>query len=365
MKNSSRSRLVSVTAIAAIVQSVYAQQPPDVVKSDKQQNTAMGTGALISLTSDCGPNPPTCDYGNTASGYRALYSNLGGNQNTADGAQALYSNTTTGLPTTLEVGSGNANTAVGYQALYSNTNGFGNTAVGNQALYSNTTMAVGADQLAFGQYNSALGYDALYSNTIGQDNIAAGYYALYSNTTGSNNIVVGYQAGYNLTTGSNNIDIGSAGVAGESNVIRIGTKGTHKVAVIAGIDSSKITGSAVYVTATGRLGVLASSERFKTGIVPIGDDSEKLQRLRPVSFHLKADPKGAVQYGLIAEEVAKVYPELVVRDEKGRVDGVRYDELAPMLLNEVQQERQQIAAQAVDINDLKQQMQELKALHAQ
>jgi hypothetical protein len=153
------------------------------------------------------------------------------------------------------------------------------------------------------------------------------------------------------------------GVAAESNTIRIGTKGTHKATVIAGINSSKVTGSAVYVTTTGRLGVLASSERFKTGIAPIGDGTEKLQRLRPVSFHLKAEPKGAVQYGLIAEEVAKVYPELVVRDDKGRIDGVRYDELAPMLLNEVQQQQSKNAVQDAEIRDLKQQMAELKALN--
>jgi hypothetical protein len=102
----------------------------------------------------------------------------------------------------------------------------------------------------------------------------------------------------------------------------------------------------VYVTSTGQLGVLASSERFKTAITPMGPNSAKLQQLRPVTFHLKTDPKGALQYGLIAEEVAKVYPELVVRNESGRIDGVRYDELAPMLLNEMQQQQQKIATQA-------------------
>jgi Chaperone of endosialidase len=186
----------------------------------------------------------------------------------------------------------------------------------------------------------------------GGQNVAVGYEALI-NSTGDNNIAVGYQGGFNLTIGSNNIDIGSVGVAGESDVIRIGTKGTHKITVIAGINSSKVTGSVVYVTPTGRLGVLASSERFKTAIEPIGDRTGKLQMLRPVSFHLKADPKGVVQYGLIAEEVAKVYPELVIRDEKGRIDGVRYDELAPMLLNEMQKKN---AAQDAELRDLKRQV---------
>ncbi len=151
---------------------------------------------------------------------------------------------------------------------------------------------------------------------------------------------MGYEAGFNVTTGSNNIDIGNEGLAADNGVIRIGTAGSQKEVFIAGIHTSKITGSAVYVTAGGRLGVLASSERYKTGIAPMGSNTAKLEQLRPVKFHLKSDPNGAVQYGLIAEEVAKVYPELVIRDEKGNIDGVRYDELAPMLLNEMQKQEQ-------------------------
>jgi hypothetical protein len=116
-----------------------------------------------------------------------------------------------------------------------------------------------------------------------------------------------------------------------------------------------VSGSAVVVSSTGRLGVTVSSERYKTAIASMGSNSETLTQLRPVTFHLKTDPKGALQYGLIAEEVAKVYPELVIRNESGRIDGVRYDELAPMLLNDVQQ-------QAAEIRDLKEQMAELKDL---
>lgn len=127
-----------------------------------------------------------------------------------------------------------------------------------------------------------------------------------------------------------------------------------------------MTGAAVYVTSSGQLGVLASSERYKTAIAPMGAGTEKLQELRPVSFHLKTDPKGALQYGLIAEEVANIYPELVIRDGAGKIQGVHYDELAPMLLNEVQkqaaeirelkQQQKQLATQ-VELNDLKQQLQ--------
>jgi hypothetical protein len=118
-----------------------------------------------------------------------------------------------------------------------------------------------------------------------------------------------------------------------------------------------VTGGAVYVTSTGQLGVLASSERFKTEITPTGADTAQLVQLRPVSFKLKSDASGTRQYGLIAEEVAKVYPQLVIRDASGRINGVRYEELAPMLLNEVQQEQQKIAVQAAEIRDLKQQIQ--------
>jgi trimeric autotransporter adhesin len=196
--------------------------------------------------------------------------------------------------------------------------------------------------------------NALFSNSTGITNVAVGLQALYSNTTGSNHIAAGTNAGSNLTYGNNNIDIGNDGVATEGGAIRIGTPGTQTSAYIAGIESAKITGSAVYVTASGRLGVLASSERYKTGVASMGASSEKLEQLRPVSFHLKSDPDGAVQYGLIAEEVSKVYPELVIRDAAGKIQGVRYDELAPLLLNEAQK-------QQAELRDLKKLVLEMQA----
>jgi hypothetical protein len=249
---------------------------------------------------------------NTASGANALYSNLTGDQNTAAGVNALYSNM-----------SGNNNTASGYGALYKNKTGADNTASGTDALYANTS----------GHYNTATGYDALRSNTTGEYNIA-----------------LGWEAGYNLTTGSNNIDIGNQGKAGESNTIRIGTFTTQKTIYLAGA-ATGLTGSSFSQlsvdTTTGQIGVAPlSSERFKTAITPMGASSGKLDELRPVTFQYKSDPRGARQYGLIAEEVAKVYPELVVRDAQGQIISVRYDELAPMLLNEAQQ-------QAAEIRELK------------
>jgi Chaperone of endosialidase len=155
------------------------------------------------------------------------------------------------------------------------------------------------------------------------------------------------------------------GVAAESNVIRIGTKGIQTEAFIAGIYNHTLTGNVVVVTSAGRLGVQAvSSERYKTAIAPMGSDTAKLQQLRPVSFKLKSDAKGTRQYGLIAEEVAKVYPELVIRDESGRIDGVRYDELAPMLLNQAQQQQGKFEAQAAQLRDLQQQFAVMQAAFA-
>jgi hypothetical protein len=289
-------------------------------------NTASGESALYSNT--------TADY-NTASGVNALYSNTTGNDNTASGYNALYSNI-----------SGGNNTASGFDALYSNSTGNNNSAVGNSALYRNKS----------GVQNTASGSDALYANTS-DFNTASGYSALYHNATGQHNTALGWEAGYNLTTGSNNIDIGNQGVAADAAFIKIGTEGTQTETFIAGISGVGVSGGVPVVVGTGgQLGIASSSERFKTAITPMGSSTQKLDQLRPVMFQYKSDPQGAMQYGLIAEEVAQVYPELVVHDHEGRILSVRYDELAPMLLNEAQK-------QAEEIRDLKQQLAELKDLN--
>jgi Chaperone of endosialidase len=207
--------------------------------------------------------------------------------------------------------------------------------------------------------------NALQANTVGNYNTALGVNSLETNSTGSNDIAIGYAAG-SLIVGSNDIDIGAVGGPNDNGTIRIGTPGTQEAVFIAGIESAKVTGNAVYVTANGKLGVLASAERYKTAIQSMGSNTDKLQLLRPVTFHLKTEPNGAVQYGLIAEEVNKVYPELVIHDEAGAIQGVRYDELAPMLLNEVQRLQQKNGDQEARISrlvekldDLQQQMAEL------
>jgi hypothetical protein len=270
--------------------------------------------------------------------------NYSGQGNTACGALALFSSY-----------AGSYNTASGYKSLYSNTDGNLNVAFGSTALYGNT----------IGRFNAALGAESLYNNTSGNSNTVVGYGALFRNTSGSNNVAVGALAGNNVTTGSNNIHIGTAGSAGDNAKIRIGNEGTQTATYIAGISGTHVTGAAVYVTSTGQLGILASSERYKTAIASMGSRTEKLGKLRPVTFHLKTDPKGAVQYGLIAEEVAQVYPELVVRDNAGRVEGVRYEELAPMLLNELQIEHKANLLQRRKLEALQAQVGDVEALRAE
>ncbi len=305
---------------------------------DGSNNSAVGAFSMINNFSGTD---------NTAVGYNALYENGAGSFNTAVGAQALElsvssNNTGVGYQSGLNTG-GADNTSVGYQSLFSNKFGNDDTASGSGALYSNVT----------GSLNSAVGYHALYNVTSGSDNTAIGAGALQSNTVGGNNIALGPYAGANIGVGWRNIDIGNPGVASDAGTIRIGNLSQHSATFVAGISSARVTGSAVYITSTGQLGVLASSERYKTAVAPMGQSTEKLQALRPVTFHLKAEPNGVVQYGLIAEEVAKVYPELVTRDGKGKIQGVRYEELAPMLLNEAQEQRKKI-------DQLKEQLQQLQ-----
>src|SRR5581483_2754247 len=170
-------------------------------------------------------------------------------------------------------------------------------------------------------------------------------------------------AAYNLTSGTGNIDIGYGGPGNgysESNTIRIGEEDIQAATYIAGIDQSQVTGAAVYVTTTGQLGVLASSERYKTDVKTMADEITRLAQLRPVTFKLKSDPKGAVQYGLIAEEVDKVFPELVIHNGGGRIAGVRYEELAPMLLSQVQRQQKQIAGQSKQIAEQSKMLGELR-----
>src|SRR5713101_8060089 len=313
-------------------------------------NTATGDQALFSNT--------TASF-NTANGSDALFKNTTGHDNTASGADALFNNTTA-----------TNNTANGFNALFSNTTGINNTANGLDALLSNTTgvdnTANGVDALHFnttGNNNTANGENALVSNTTGSNNTAEGNNALENNSAGSNNIAVGFQAGVNRTTGSNNIDIGNAGAAGKSNVIRIGTKGTQKNAYIAGISGVTVAGGVgVIIDTNGHLGTVVSSARFKDAIKPMDKASEAILALKPVTFRYKheLDPEGIPQFGLVAEEVGKVNPDLVARDDQDKPYTVRYEAVNAMLLNEflkehrkVDEQNRKIQAQDATIAQLK------------
>jgi hypothetical protein len=316
-------------------------------------NTAEGTDALLSLT--------TGNY-NTATGAQALYSNTTGSYNTATGAQALYSDRPS-----INIVSGSANTANGCSALANNTTGYDNTANGAFALSFNTT----------GNNNTANGENALYGNTTGSDNTATGLEALYSNTggghntangfrallnnTGSNNIGLGSTAGENLTTGSGNVCIGQGvlGVSGESNTTRIRN-----------VYSSVASARAVYVNSNNKIGTLVSSRRFKDEIKPMDKASETILALKPVTFHYKKEiePNGAIMFGLIAEEVEEVDPDLVTCNDKGEAETVRYDAVNAMLLNEflkehseVQDLKKQITTLIATVNEQASQIQKVSA----
>jgi hypothetical protein len=309
-------------------------------------NTAVGFEALLAnIVSD-----------NTAVGYQALMSNIAGTGDTATGYQALLNNISS------------SNTAIGYQALQNNTGGAANTASGYQALAANI----------IGTGNTATGTGALQANT-GYYNTAIGGDALQTNTMGTNNIAVGSGAGVNQpNTNNDSIYIGSIGTTADlSGSIQIGTQapettGTIRIGTaqaggtyIAGIYGTVFGGGMeVFVNNNGQLTTLQSSSRFKEQITDMGDSSSKLLQLRPVNFYYKPefdDGSRQLQYGLIAEDVAKVYPEMVAYANDGQVLSIKYQLLAPMLLNELQKQAAQNLQQAQDLRSLEARLAALEA----
>lgn len=247
-----------------------------------------------------------------------------------------------------------SNVAIGPRALHDVTDGINNVAIGSNALPRLTSgdanVAVGTDalfSLRTGNLNIGIGGAALASNTAGERNVAIGASALAS-ATGNDNIAIGVNAGALLVGGSHNVYIANNGLAADDRIIRIGTVGTHVGAVIAGIaGQTSVGGVAVFVNNVGKLGTMGSSARFKDDIQPIAGVRDKLHALRPVQFVYKPefdDGSRQLQYGLIAEEVAEVFPELVVRDEQGEPLTVRYHLLAPLLLDEMQRLHAEIEA---------------------
>ncbi|PYL75383.1 MAG: hypothetical protein DMF26_08375 [Verrucomicrobia bacterium] len=336
------------------------------LNNNADNNTAIGYNVLVSNT--------TGDS-NTAIGFQALLGNTTGSANTANGAWALFENTTgnfntaTGDEALLLNTTGNDNTANGFQALFSNTTGNSNTANGLEALLRNTTgnqnTAMGSSALSSnttGSNNTANGFLALNKNKTGSENTAIGRNALFNNKTGASNIALGNNAGFK-TTGSQNIDIGNGGVADESATIRIGT-GNQTNTYIAGISGATVPGGiGVIVDSSGHLGTTTSSARFKDAIKPMDKASEAILALKPVTFRYKKelDPEGIPQFGLVAEEVEKVNPDLVAHDADGKAYTVRYEAVNAMLLNEFLKEHRKI--QELEANAARQQKQ-IEALTA-
>ena len=299
------------------------------------ENTATGAGALLSNTT--GSN-------NTANGAFALSSNTDGAYNTAVGSDALLSNTTGSFNTaigdaTLVTNIGSDNTGIGYAALNTNVDGIENTASGSAALESNSS----------GNFNTADGYQALQQNTTGSTNTAVGVSALQLTHAGSNNTAVGYGAGAHINGGNNNIALGinaGSNITTASDTICIGIVGVN---VTDGcyighvfeepLDPDNLT---MAIDVHGKVGTLASSRRFKDHIKPMDKTSETILALKPVTFHYKSDKNCSPRFGLIAEEVADVDPNLVARDKEGKPYSVRYDQVNAMLLNEFLKEHRKV-----------------------
>jgi hypothetical protein len=373
------------------------------------ENTAIGSQALLRNTS--GTN-------NTATGAKALLSNTFGGLNTANGAFALFSNTSgnnntaTGINALFSNITGNFNMANGAFALFNNIDGFGNSALGDSALSKNihggantaigdlalsnndstgndeanlntavgafaltdningdSNNAVGAQSLTHnttGLLNQAFGVLALSSNDDGAANVAVGDSALTDNAHGSFNTVVGDAAGF-TAEGDDNIYIGASaadGVTSESGTIRVGDPNFVSTCYIAGISGRTASrGMAVFINANGKLGTTPSSLRFKDDIKPMDKASEAIHALKPVTFRYKKeiDAERTPQFGLVAEDVEKVNPDLVVRDAEGKVYTVRYDAVNAMLLNEFLKEHKMVQDQGVTIAHLQKQIEALTA----
>ena len=375
--------LCVVSAVTVPLPALAVDPPP--VGGYPGENTALGDNALFSLITGTSNSAvgyealynTTTGFGNVADGHNALFSSTTGVNNTAVGESALY-NTTTNRSTATgafalfsnTVGggtadgafalysntSGSANVAVGEYTMYYNTTGTSNTAVGNTAMEYNTTgvnnVAMGAGALFnndTGFNNTGIGEAALVQNMSGAYNVAVGVNALTYSRRGNYNIALGTYAGFNLKSGDYNIYIGNNAVASESGSIRIGDRRYDTNTYIAGISGVTVAaGAQVVVDTTGHLGTVTSSARFKDNIRPMKDASRAILSLQPVTFRYKKelDSSGVPQFGLVAEEVAKVDPDLVINDESGKPYTVRYEAVNSMLLNEFLKEHRKVEEQA-------------------
>jgi hypothetical protein len=332
MRHYRRSLVLAGFSLLALAAAAGAQGPTDLFLGTNAGNPGVSTGARDTAVGVNSMAALTSGNSNTGLGYNSLLSCTSGGSNTALGTFSQNATTT-----------GAVNTSVGSGSLSANTTGNGNVAVGNSAMSRNTTSGD----------NVAVGLNALFFTT-GGSNTALGSNALATNSTGTGNIGLGYFAGSNISSGGNNIDIGNSAPGNESDTIRIGN--TQTSAYLAGVSGVTVaSGVQVYIDANGQLGTLTSSVRYKEDVADMAGASRQLMRLRPVTFHYKApydDGSHLLQYGLIAEEVAKVDPELVQFDGKGQAQTVRYHVIDMMLLNEVQRQEGELASQTAEIGTL-------------
>ena len=322
----------------------------DGAASGSNTSTALGTNALANGASGArstaiGANALSVNgsgIGNTAIGIDALRNNTTASSNVAVGDQAMTDNI-----------SGGAHVAVGSRALWRNVDGIRSVALGNGALQNNVSgnynVAVGASALltnSNSDHSVAVGESALY-NSFNGNNTAVGYRALYA-TTGSNNTALGYLAGSAVGIGLNNVHIANSGLIGDFGVMRLGTAGSQTTTYVSGVRGVTVpTGIPVIVGSDGQLGTTTSSRRFKQDIADMGDFSARLAALRPVTFRYTqpaADGTRPLDMGLIAEEVAEVFPELAVRGHDGEIETVAYHKLPALLLNELQKQQRLIEA---------------------
>jgi hypothetical protein len=312
----------------------YAIAADAVLAAPGTGNIFAGAGAGTNITTGTG---------NVFLGMKAGFNDLVGRYNTLSGAFAGY--TTTNLK----------NTFTGSYAGFSNTSGSHNVFAGDHAGYKNDA----------GPQNSFNGFSAGFSNITGRDNTFFGDEAGYNNVTGSYNIFVGNSSGIDNHSGSYNIYLGNPGCGpscDEDDHIRIGDG--QSSAYIVGIHNATVAGGiALDVNSNGQLGTRTSSLRFKEQVQDVGESTSALMRLRPVTFLYKPEyDRGmhALQFGLIAEEVATVYPDLVTHGADGLPYGLRYQFLPAMLLNEVQKQHRLMEAGKTIIEEQQQEIDLLK-----
>jgi hypothetical protein len=328
---------------------------PDTDGNIPGSNNGEGIGVLVSRTSG---------IWNTGTGFEALNQLTSGNQNTATGLRALFHDI-----------SGGYNTATGVYSLFGNLTGFFNSATGGYALAQNT---IGSNNTANGygalydnwggNFNTATGSAAAYHNRFGTANTAIGDNALV-NTTGGNNTAIGSGALGNSTTGNDNTALGigaGGGVTTANQVIAIGATGANVdfscfIGHIRGVTTANADAVPVLIDSDGQLGTVSSSRRFKSEIRAMDNASKAILALKPVTFHYKSDKTGTPQFGLIAEEVAEINPDLVVRDEDGEIYSVRYEAVNAMLLNEFLKEHKTVQEQGATIAELKKEIAALTA----